>query len=293
MKKYMTGVLSVLLATALFTAPATAFARCGAQGYTVGYVNGVLTSRPEAEADKKALVEAYTARVEPNQQNPVTFINIYNPTHLAGVGDLAESVSQMFGAPISDFDFTVMLQDLYRELTTRRVLMLGHSQGAFYANSLYTYLLAHGEPKEAVGVYAVATPASVVAGGGFYLNSQSDVALILITAAAKKAGMQAPLPPNIDIAPTSAKDIASTFPGHSFADAYVAGASDKVISDVQKSITALQPTFASETDDCFDAPPGTVAERVEAALFWVVDPVASVVATVSATVGVGAANVCL
>ena len=49
------------------------------------------------------------------------------------------------------------------DVTTRRILIVGHSQGAQYADAIYDYLLAHGEPKSAVSVYAVATPASSVA----------------------------------------------------------------------------------------------------------------------------------
>ena len=277
--------LGVLLVSLI---PSVAFARCSAQGYTVGYINGVWTTRAEAEADEQALVRAYTAYTPADPKNPVSFITIYNPTHLAGAGDIAESVSQVFGSPISDFDFTTMLQQLYPELQTRRVLLLGHSQGALYANSLYAYFLSHAEPREAVGVYAVGTPASFVAGGGRYLNAKNDIALTLVTEAAQKVGAPLPLAPNIDIDLIPADFTKNTFEGHSFADAYIAGAPERIASDVSASLSKLVPTYASEYGDCFDPPPQTLTHTLEQALFFVADPVAN--AAVGAVSGV--ANSC-
>jgi len=275
MKKYV----AAFVLGALLLSPGSAFAKCTAQGYTVAFINGILTTREQAQADAKALAQNYFQRVPSDPKSPVTFTLVYNPTHLAGAGDLAESISQIFGAPVSDFDFKTMLQQLYTELATRRVLMVGHSQGTLYSNAFYTYLLAHGEPKEAVGVYNVATPASFVAGGGMYLNSNQDLALSMIAVAAKKAGAPLPLPGNIDIGFTTKDLTEDVVQGHSFVNAYLEGAGDRVVSDVQKSVSALRPTFASETGDCFDAPPRSLGQSIEAAVFWVADPTASVVAS--------------
>ena len=271
----MRAILRVAATLLLASFPLTTFAACSGAGQTVAYVNGVLTSNVEARDDLLMLKLHFFGRPLFSE---TTFINVYNPSHLAGAGDLAESVSQVLGTPLSDFDYTNMLQQFYYSLATRRVLLLGHSQGALYANSLYAYLLSHGEPKEAVGVYAVATPAASVAGGGLYLNSRQDVALSMITAAAQRAGASPPLPGNIDILITPDDIARNAIVGHSFVDAYLAGASSRIISDVTKSLARLVPTYASQTGDCFDAPPETITETFERGIFRIADPVAGVIA---------------
>ena len=266
--------------------PLSALAACGAQGESVAYVNGILTNTKDAKNELFMLRLTMLSRPE---SRDITFINVFNPSHLAGLGDLAESVSQVLGTPISDFDYTNMTQQLHEYLSTRKVLLLGYSQGSLYTNSLYAYLLSHGEPKEAVGVYNVATPASTVAGGGAYLNSKEDIALSMIAAAAKKVGAPPPLPGNIDII-ISPEDIAhNPVEGHSFVDAYLMGAPGKVGSDTLKNLSTLKPVFASETGDCFDAPPESVGERFERGVFRVADPIAGIAAGVFSRV----AKVCI
>lgn len=63
-----------------------------------------------------------------------------------------------------------------------RVLLVAHSQGNFYANEAYEALTSTGSPvdPDTIGLVAVATPASTVAGGGEHLNSRDDRVLDLI-----------------------------------------------------------------------------------------------------------------
>jgi len=60
-----------------------------------------------------------------------------------------------------------------------RVLVVGHSQGNLYANSAYTILANDSDdlPMEAFGLVAVATPSSLVAGGGPHITRTDDLVI--------------------------------------------------------------------------------------------------------------------
>ena len=143
---------------------------------------------------------------------PVTVHLGYNPTHLAGGGDLLQSLAQQLNSSITDFDLNTILMQIHPEVTTRKLLIVGHSQGADYANEMYSYLLAHGEPAQAVGVYAVATPMNFVAGGGKYVTSATDKVISAVSAAATVAlqdgekNVIQPLSPNIILTLTPAEE---------------------------------------------------------------------------------------
>lgn len=261
----------VLLSLVLGLTPLITFAAvCAEKGETVVYVNGILTNLVDAKND---LFKLKTEYLEKNNESDVHFINGYNPSHLAGLGDLVQSVFQAFGSSISDYDLHTILRQIQPQITTRKLLLVGHSQGTFYTNALYDYLIAHGEPKDAVGVYNVATPASYVAGGGKYLTSQNDLLIKLFTQAAQKAGRPLPLIANISI-PIALDDIKNTFPGHQFAVAYLAGASDRIVSDISKQLSVLVPTFSSDVSYCFDAPDKSLGYKIQGLVFAVADPAA-------------------
>src|SRR3989344_7281868 len=181
-------------------------AACVSDGATVVFINGIFTTKAEAKEESDDLRNEFYAEL-PNSK--VNFINGYNPSHLAGLGDLAQSAAQMQGASISDYDLTTILLQIHPQLTTRKAALVGHSQGAFYANALYDYLLAHGEPKAAVGAYQVASPAAYVAGGGRHLNSSDDTMLDAL----RGLGFTF-LVSNIDLA-VSPEDAQKKYPGHS------------------------------------------------------------------------------
>ena len=60
-----------------------------------------------------------------------------------------------------------------------RVLVVGHSQGNLYANSAYTILANDSDdlPMDAFGLVAVATPSSLVAGGGPHITRTDDLVI--------------------------------------------------------------------------------------------------------------------
>ncbi len=179
----------------------------------------------------------------------------------------------MKGKSISNFDRDTILLQIHPELTTRKVLLVGHSQGSFYANAMYDYLLAHGEPKAAVGAYHVASPASSVAGGGKHLNSSSDTVLSTLRTLGFKL-----LPNNIDIN-LSAIDAQSDYPGHTFSGAYLTGAPERVVGDIQNAIAGLKADAATDTGECFTAPEQGLGYNAAKAGFAVADTAAGVART--------------
>ncbi len=159
-----------ILATILFSLglfPSAVFASCGATGSTVIYVNGILTNKRDAGDDLYLLKTNFK---EKTGRDDVRFLTGYNPSHLAGAGDLIQATSQLFNFSISDFDLNTILLDIQPKIKTQKILFVGHSQGTFYANEVYDYLLKNGESKDSVGVYNIATPASYVSSGGIYLG---------------------------------------------------------------------------------------------------------------------------
>src|SRR3989344_4572642 len=80
--------------TAIFVTtflPIYAFALCSSDGYTIVYINGILTSKSEADNDKDSLQRQFIRR---SDTQGVAFRTGYNASHLAGAGDLYKSIQQ-------------------------------------------------------------------------------------------------------------------------------------------------------------------------------------------------------
>jgi hypothetical protein len=255
------------------SATQAATSSCSAQGYTVVYVNGVFDTEIQAKQNRKALADQLP--FELNGQ-PLTVQLGYNPTHLAGAGDLVQSAAQLFNKSVSNFDLDTILLQIYPEVTTRKLLLVGHSQGAFYTNSMYDYLLSHGEPDSAVAVYNVASPAAYTAGHGKYINSSGDSLLALLRSAHFDI-----LPNNVDLVPTGSD---GDYSGHAFATDYLAGASTQMLADMDGEMNNLQATDASASTDCFTPPTVTLGYKATAAAFAVADPTATVLKAGTVTV---------
>lgn len=221
------------------------------------YINGIFTSLTQAESDLVSLKTQYKIRTK---DSSVEFINGYNPTHVGGAADLVHAAAQTLDSSISTFDRNTILLQIHPQITTRKVVFVGHSQGSFYANELYDYLLDHGQPKAATGVYQVGSPASFVAGGGKYLTSSNDSiinaarligsnashGLVPLAALDTLPERPAPLKPNITLS--------STGNGHTFSSVYLAEAPERIVGDIQTTLQKLKPEAATETGECFTAP---------------------------------------
>lgn len=267
----------IFTATFLFL-PVFAQAACSATGYTVVYVNGIFSTKENAQADADKL--KFKLGSQFNSQ-PVNVYSGYNQTHLAWAGDLVETYFPIFDT----YDLNTILIQIHPEVTTRKLLVVGHSQGSVYANKMYEYLVVHGEPASALGVYAVATPDSYVAGGGTYLTYELDG----VINGARLLKRFNPLPANATFSDILALGGTSPPPPyHSFTETYLATFSNRIVSDINSELGALKPNNAQDTGGCFTPPPQNVAYYAQKILFAVADPTAQAakVATVATYHGV-------
>src|SRR3989344_2738239 len=102
------------------TVPTSVFAICSDTGATVVFVNGIMNSQQDANDSKDGLQRTFQERFGKNPN--ITFITGYNPSHLAGAGDLAQSATQVLGGSISDYDLKTILMQIQPEVTTQKIL---------------------------------------------------------------------------------------------------------------------------------------------------------------------------
>lgn len=278
MKKAVLGSALLIFATSLpflFVQKSLAStAACSKDGFTVVYVNGILTSEAQADADRDNLQRTFQ---KGSSLTGVKFITGYNATHLAGIGDDLKSIAQTYlsasGADVEDFDLQTILNKIAPDVTTQKILLIGHSQGSFYTNAMYDYLTNHGVPASAIAVYNLATPASGVAGKGTYLTSGYDRAINYIRELDAEANAPEPLPANIliPIFPSEAND---DWAGHYFAADYLAGAPGQIVSDMQTALKSLKSSSTDMQSSCFTPPGEDAAYKAKALAFGIADPAA-------------------
>ncbi|MFA5050709.1 MAG: DUF2341 domain-containing protein [Patescibacteria group bacterium] len=267
-KKYLISIFLFFC----FLFPLNVQAQCDGKGYTVVYVNGVFTPTEElAKADMYKLQDKYK---EDFDISNINFITGYNPSHLAGLGDLIQAASQILEKPISDFDLKTILQRIHPQINTKKILLFGHSQGTFYTNELYNYLINNGIPKESIAVYNVATPADFVAGNGKYLTSQNDKVVNNVRNVAKNIKVNQPLPSNINIP----LDEQNNSNGHSFSTVYLKGAPNRIIPEINnviKNLDDAQQITNTSNIGCFNLPDQNFSYKTQKLIYLAADPVSS------------------
>lgn len=211
-------------------------------------------------------METIFTKFFPDEQ--ILFKLAYNPTHLQGIGDMISSFeqSQEDRGILSDTDLITILNAIHDTVHTQKMVLIGHSQGSFYTNSIYEYLTTHGIPQDAVAVYNTGTPASFVAGGGDYTTSATDKVINKVREGIAATGGKAPLPANVlfTLDTTQQKD---AFGGHSFVDVYLRQGDFRIAQGLNTALNTLKsgPVPIDVTDGCFN-PPGVsiphVAEKV-------------------------------
>ncbi|MBI4653092.1 hypothetical protein HY750_02460 [Candidatus Kuenenbacteria bacterium] len=182
----------------------------------------------------------------------------------------------MFNAPISDFDFKTILTQIHSEVKTKKIILVGYSQGTLYANEIYNYLVNNGIPKESIAVYNVATPASYVAGNGKYITSYNDKVINQIRDITIKTKSPQPLPGNINI-PLSNDEQKDSFAGHLFGKSYLDKAPKSITSGIENKLKNLKNTNENlKTDDgCFDLPDQNWIFKTQEVGFFVADSVSN------------------
>src|SRR3989344_6560391 len=81
-------------------------AACLSEGYTVVFVNGIFNTREQAQISAEKL--QFKLGKTFKSQDVVVRAG-YNPSHLAGLGDLVQIAAQSFGASFSSFDRDTIL----------------------------------------------------------------------------------------------------------------------------------------------------------------------------------------
>src|SRR3989344_2805574 len=170
---------SVLILLFLVLFPGINFAQadtqeCSSRGYSVITINGVFTDENEARTDKKNLDDLLPPTFK---KQPVKVDYLFNPSHLAGVGDLLASAYQKYfdERAVNDYDLLEMIKDASQKVETQKLLLVAYSQGNFYANSFYDTVADQegGVPKQSLGVYAIATPSKRLVGER-WITSDTD-----------------------------------------------------------------------------------------------------------------------
>jgi hypothetical protein len=150
---------------------------CSPNSVTVVYINGIFVkSEAEAKKDTDLLKDKFK---DNGGSTNVTFLTGYNPSHFFGAGDIVKSLGQVYFGGNMDIDLVNILNDLHSKVKTQKILLVGHSQGTWYTNAAYQYLINNGVSRESIAIYNVATPTDNVAGvkninQKDYLTSNND-----------------------------------------------------------------------------------------------------------------------
>jgi len=282
--------------------PLFTFAGCSPIGFTVIYVIGMLTSQSDALVQSQQLQD----KLGYNEKGENLTVRLgYNPSHVAGGGDVLESVTQAFGAPVSDHDLKTILMQIAPEVTTRKILLLGHSQGAFYTDEMYQYLVANGVPKNSIAVYNVATPESFVAGGGGYLTSTNDKVINAVRDAENEGNLQIYLNSyyvDTRSAVSSALRANTTIPkeatwssdpnaGHDFGGVYLTSAASRIVGDLNMELENLSAAGANSSGDCFAPPAQDLSFKTQSVILAAADSLVGGVADVSGIAANGVAAI--
>lgn len=266
MKRLILTIMFVLLCLPTLTFGSG----CSSSGTSIVYVNGIETTQKDADNDMQSLRELL---INTGDAQGINFLVGYNPSHLVGVGDILESITQAFDTPISDFDLNTILDQIASEVSTQKVLLVGHSQGTFYTNEIYDYLVRSGVSPASIAVYNLATPADHVGGGGIYLTSANDKAINYVREMEAEGSAPQALPANI-IIPEEPGYADNAWGGH-YPSVYFGGAPARIASDIKSELAKLSSVGAAQLGTCFAAPSLGLTYDVQKTVFAAADPAAS------------------
>ena len=138
----------------------------------------------------------------------------------------------------TDFDLRIMVDQYLLDLQSgKKVILVSHSQGNFYANSAYQYISTHfPDYANSIGQVAVATPSGRVQNGGPYTQNEDDVVISAVDI------FYSVLPANFSY--KSPSDILN----HNFINTYIASEGDKIRSDILEVESVL--AFPQKHPEC-------------------------------------------
>ncbi len=160
---------------------------------------------------------------------------------LSGLEAMPDWFQKAAAAVASDADATTFLnlQDLRDHVSLytnavlegKRVIVVPHSQGNFFANEAYARMDA--SLREHLGIVSVANPDSFVAGGGHHTTLYEDLVIVAI----RLKLIQMPMLPNVFNYLQSIDPL-----GHSFIDAYMhflTNSKVKILADIRHMLETL------------------------------------------------------
>lgn len=262
MKNRKLFILGFSLLFSLLSLTVNAEDMCSKNGYTVLTINGIFTN------DNDALNNSYALKRKllfPFKNESITVDYVYNPTHAKGVIDVIDTIAQGYLNQKSDYDLVEMLNSASAKVKTEKLLLVGHSQGNFYANNFYDKVagMEGGVPEQSIGVYGVATPASRVAGDGLYLTSDTDKVIAKLVGNAKKI-----MSPNTHINYLNNEDIW----GHDFYKIYLAHNGDRIVGDIKASLDKLKTNdIQSSNTPCLSPVKISLAHKITGIMLAVTD----------------------
>lgn len=266
--------LARLFISILITIPIISLAAnvCSQNGYTVATINGILTDDAGAKENKRVL-EFKLGKEYMGESIDVQYL--LNPSHLGGIGDLAMAAYQkaLEDETVSDYDLIEMLNSASQKVQTKKLLLVAHSQGNFYANSFYDTVAdkVGGVPAQSIGIYSVATPADRVAGEGKWLTSDTDRVIAWYVGHIPGKKIKAT---NTSIAEASGSW--DPIAGHDFAKVYLEYRGDKIVSNIKESLSQLSAdNTRSENASCIEQPKLTIVHKIEGSILAVADPLAA------------------
>lgn len=241
---------------------------CLKNGYTIATLNGIFTNEGAAKLNTIALRGKFGLSF--NGQ-PIDYEYLWNQTHLAGLGDLFDAAYQKYFDTdiVTDYDLMEIFKDAASKVSTEKVLLVGHSQGNFYVNSFYDTIIKNvNDPSyKSLGVYGVASPASRVAGGGKYITSSTDQVIEKV----RRLSPIMVLPANENIILPEGNNLN----GHEFGDTYVKFRTEKIVNDIEYSLSKLQNNdIQIEDDSCFNPPALSITHLLVKGTLLVADPLA-------------------
>lgn len=248
---------------------------CNIDGQTVIYINGIFTEEDKAKADKKEIEKTFAKEVKNQKLVSTTVFELgYNATHLGGVGDILKSVLQKMweveGETKEDFDLEHIVKQIQPQVTTQKILILGHSQGTFYANALYDYLIRRGVSAKSVAVLNLATPASFVSGHGKYLTNTNDLLVQNVRTATALTTHPDPLPANLDIPPVPGDE--GLFAGHSLSGVYLKERPTNIAAAIASALSKLESDpMRDVSQPCIPSPTTNVVYVSKALAFGALD----------------------
>ncbi len=284
--KRIIAVLCMLLVLCASKASAEGLFCSQETGTVVVFGNGILSTERDADYARDRIENLLRTTLTPEEFRQLEFKIAYNQSYgrfndlyeslkqrlgtdnavtsfwrwLSGLEALPEVAQEAFFNAATSFDFstrvgTVDLDKhlaLYRAKTLegKKVLVVSHSQGNFFANAAHQTLYSGASPlaTRSFGIVSVANPASFVGGNGPYTTLLEDgiiAAISLVTV----PGISPPLLPNLTNILSGART--SDWKGHSFIDEYMATGSRsvaKIVPDIIATMSGLeQPTQVTQS----------------------------------------------